>query len=65
MSDADADVTDADGNSVSDAESDADVMATLPDTGAPNMLPLIILALALIALGTGILLNEKRRLGTE
>lgn len=64
VSDADADVTDAD--NVSDADADASVMASLPNTGsAPNMLPLIILALALIALGTGILVNEKRRLETE
>lgn len=60
IADANADAMDAD--AIADAAADADVTDALPAAGAPNMLPLIILALALIALGGGILLNEKRRL---
>jgi hypothetical protein len=57
----------ADGNTaaIADADSaaDADVSATLPDAGAPNLLPFFLLGIALLAFGLGVLLNERRRLG--
>lgn len=58
---ADADRDGADAISDADAVADAGTIDTLPDTGAPNLLPLWLLALALILFGTAVLLNEKRR----
>ncbi|MGJ9421658.1 hypothetical protein [Aeromicrobium sp. CF3.5] len=69
--DADA-VADADANddgtpvaSIADADSaaDADVQASLPNAGAPNLLPFFLLGIALLAFGLAVLLNERRRLG--
>ncbi|MDQ3157359.1 MAG: choice-of-anchor G family protein [Actinomycetota bacterium] len=53
---------DADNDRDADAAADADVTSTLPNTGAPNVLPLLLLALGLIAFGTAVLVNERRRL---
>lgn len=50
------------GGNPDDAVADADVTTTLPNTGAPNILPLLFLALGLIAFGTAVLVNERRRL---
>lgn len=72
--DANADaVADADANgtpappaaSIADADSaaDADVAASLPNAGAPNLLPFFLLGIALLAFGLAVLLNERRRLG--
>jgi len=69
-SDVDADSDGNDSDSGNDAQSDADtgsaaadadVTSALPNTGAPNILPLLILALGLIAFGTAVLVNERRR----
>lgn len=57
--DAQTDVaSDSDGT---DGAADAGTVDTLPSTGAPNLLPLWILAGALILFGSAVLLNEKRR----
>lgn len=77
VTDADADTvsdadtvagTDTDGSttgSIADADSaaDADASANLPDAGAPNLLPFFLLGIALLAFGSAVLLNERRRLG--
>ena len=69
VADADADADeDADGSTtgaIADADSaaDADASATLPDAGAPNLLPFFLLGLALLGFGLAVLLNERRRLG--
>jgi hypothetical protein len=55
---------DDDSQAVADADSsdaDSDVARTLPDTGAPNLLPLWIMGAAFLMFGGAILLNEKRR----
>lgn len=53
---------DADNDRDADAAADADVTSTLPNTGAPNILPLLLLALGLIVFGSAVLINERRRL---
>lgn len=53
---------DADNDRDADAAADADVTSTLPNTGAPNILPLLFLALGLIVFGSAVLVNERRRL---
>lgn len=61
-SDADANA-DADAVADADSQADADVTQTLPDTGAPNLLPFMLLGMGLILFGAAVLVNEKRRLG--
>lgn len=59
--DADADAN-ADAVADADAQSDADVTQALPAAGAGrNLLPFMLLGLALALFGGGVLLNEKRR----
>ena len=59
--DAQSDASDADSAADADSDADADVTRTLPDTGAPNLLPLWIMGAAFVLFGGAILLNEKRR----
>lgn len=62
VADADADAN-ADAVADADAQSDADVTQALPDAGAGrNLLPFMLLGLALALFGGGVLLNEKRRI---
>lgn len=67
--DANADVNaDADAQADANADADADgaadggVASTLPNTGSSNVLPLLFMALGLMAFGTTVLVNERRRL---
>lgn len=52
------------GQAAADAQAgaDADVISTLPSTGAPNLLPFWLLGLGLVLFGGAVLLNERRRL---
>lgn len=65
QADSNADVN-ADANAQADAKADpaadADVASTLPNTGGSNVLPLLFMALGLMAFGTTVLVNERRRL---
>lgn len=64
VADANADANaDAVADANADANADADVTSALPNTGAPNVLPLLLLALGLVGFGTAVLANERRRLG--
>ena len=63
VADANADANaDAVADANADSAADADVTSALPNTGAPNVLPLLLLALGLVGFGTAVLANEKRRL---
>ena len=53
---------DAQADAQADTAADADVASTLPDTGGSNVLPLLFMALGLMAFGTTVLVNERRRL---
>ena len=63
IADADADAN-ADTVADADAAADADVTQSLPDAGAPNLLPFVLLGLGLVLFGGAVLINEKRRLGS-
>lgn len=63
VADADADAN-ADTVADADAQADADVTQALPDAGAPNLLPFVLLGLGLVLFGGAVLINEKRRLGS-
>lgn len=66
VADADIDANaDAAADANADAAADADVTSALPNTGSPNVLPLLLLALGLIGFGTAVLANEKRRLAKQ
>lgn len=65
QADANADVNadaDAQADAQGDGAADADVASTLPNTGGSNVLPLLFMALGLMAFGTTVLVNERRRL---
>jgi hypothetical protein len=53
---------DSDSVSDSDDQADADTVTALPSAGAPNLLPFVLLGLGLLLFGSGVLLNEKRRM---
>ncbi|GAA2083337.1 hypothetical protein GCM10009821_25540 [Aeromicrobium halocynthiae] len=51
----------ADAIADADAQADADVTSSLPNAGAPNLLPFWLLGLGLVAFGAAVLVNERRR----
>lgn len=51
----------ADAIADADAQADADVTTSLPNAGAPNLLPFWLLGLGLVAFGAAVLVNERRR----
>ena len=60
IADAQADAQ-ADAIADADAQADADVVTSLPNAGAPNLLPFWLLGLGLVAFGAAVLVNERRR----
>lgn len=60
IADAQADAQ-ADAIADADAQADADVTTSLPNAGAPNLLPFWLLGLGLVAFGAAVLVNERRR----